>query len=76
MKKKREARAAYYQGLKVAMSEHIEATEEGIRALVGVSKEKKAKLLASIRKQHEKLLKRIDDQFSYEIAADKIDVNS
>jgi hypothetical protein len=69
MSRKREARIAYYNGLKTSMARHIRATEKGIRSMEGVSETEMEKLLASVRKKHEKLLKRIDDQFATDLAA-------
>jgi hypothetical protein len=71
MSKKREARIAYYQGLKEALSQHIAETEKGLRALPGLSAKKIDKLVATVRKQHAKLSSRIDRQFAEEIAMDK-----
>ena len=60
MKNKREARVAYYEGIKQATLEHIRATEEGLRKLEDVPPNKTEGLVADVRKHHGKLLKRID----------------
>jgi hypothetical protein len=60
VKTKREARIAYYEGVKQATLDHIKVTEEGLRNLKDMSSEKIDKLVADIHKRHVKLLKRID----------------
>ena len=37
MKNKREARVAYYEGIRRATLDHFRVTEEGLRKLAGVS---------------------------------------
>ena len=60
MKNKRDARLAYYEGIKQATFEHIKATEASIRKLKDVPPEKIEKLVAAVHKRHMELLKRID----------------
>lgn len=63
---RRAARIEYYQGMRQAMLEHAETTEEKIRNLEALKPEKAEKLVADLRKTHEKLLKRIDNQIKQE----------
>ena len=56
---KRKTRMAYFEGAKQALEEHFRATETGPQALKGVSGEKLDKLLASVRKDHDKLVAKI-----------------
>ena len=60
MNNKRAALAAYYEGIRTAMLEHIKVTEEGLRRLEGVKPAKVEKMVADLHKHHEKLLRRID----------------
>lgn len=60
MNSKREARLKYYEGVKEATLQHMQATEESLRKLQGVTPEKIETLVADLKKQHKKLLKRID----------------
>lgn len=60
VKNKRDARVAYYEGVKRATLEHIKATEDGLRSLKDVRPEKIEKLIADVHKRHMKLLKLID----------------
>jgi hypothetical protein len=57
---KREARIAYYEGIKQATLDHIKVTEDGLRNLKDVSSEKIEKLVADVHKRHLKLLKHIE----------------
>jgi hypothetical protein len=62
MSAKRKARLAYYEGIKDAMVENLAVTEQGLRDLEGMSEAKVEKIVASLRKLHEKLMKQIDRQ--------------
>ena len=66
MKNKREARVAYYEGIRRATLDHFRVTEEGLRKLAGVSQSQTEKLVADLQKQHDKLLKRIDRRIKEE----------
>jgi hypothetical protein len=66
---KRESRIAYYEGVKEALAEHLRATEEGIRRLPQLSNPQKEKLLEAVRKDHRKLLKRVDQNLAEALAS-------
>ena len=66
MPNKREVRLQYYEGIRQATLEHIKATEEALRKLEGLKPEKIDKLVASVQKEHAKLLERIDRQIRRE----------
>lgn len=61
---KKEARIAYYRGVKEALTEHMATTETGLRALPGLEEKELDKVVASVRKRHEKLLKEIDQHLA------------
>ena len=63
---KRAARLEYYGGVRQGMLEHIDLTEEKLRKLEGVQPAKIEKLVADLRKTHDKLLKRIDRHIKQE----------
>ena len=60
MSRKSAARLAYYEGVRKALLEHFESTEQGLRKLKEVKPAQIEKLVAEIQKQHRKLLDRID----------------
>ena len=66
MKTKREARVAYFEGIKQATVDHMRVTEEGLRKLEDVPPNKIERLVADLQKQHAKLLKRIDRRLKEE----------
>lgn len=66
MNNKREARLRYYEGIRGAMVDHFEATEDGLRKLKDVKPAKVEKIVTDLHKQHEKLLRRIDRQINLE----------
>jgi DNA-binding PadR family transcriptional regulator len=72
MGRKSAARLAYYEGLRNALLEHFEITEQGLRKLKDVKPSQIEKLVADIQKQHRKLLNRIDRQIHDEQAAEKV----
>ena len=57
---KRKARIAYYEDVKEALALHMRTTETGIRDLPSLSDVQKDKLIASVRKDHAKLVKQVD----------------
>jgi hypothetical protein len=59
MKRKSAAKLAYYEGVRKALLEHFEITEQGLRKLKDV---KPAQIVAEVQKQHRKLLSRIDQR--------------
>jgi hypothetical protein len=60
MSSKRDARVDYYRGVRDALNEHMATTEMGLRQLSGLSDAEKDKIVASVRKRHERLLKEVD----------------
>jgi hypothetical protein len=72
MGRKSAARLAYYEGVRKALLEHFEITEQGLRKLKVVKPSQIEKLVADIQKQHRKLLNRIDRQIHDEQAAEKV----
>jgi hypothetical protein len=64
--KKREAELHYYEGLRAAMEDHARVTEEGLRGLEGVGEKKLAKLIAAVRKRHQKLIGDLDRRIAAE----------
>lgn len=56
---KRHARMAYYSGLKDALVDHMTRTENGLRALQGVSEKQIEKMVAAVRKKHDKLMRQV-----------------
>jgi hypothetical protein len=60
MSRKTEARLAYYEGVRKALLEHFEITEQGLRNLKDLKPAQIEKLVADVQKQHRKLLNRID----------------
>src|SRR5579864_7885795 len=64
MTTKRAAHAAHFEGIKDAMDKHMAATEAGLRTLPGMATEKVDKIVASVRKQHDKLVQQIDQQIA------------
>lgn len=70
MTTKIEACAAYYRGLKDALTEHMMKTENDLRALPGISKTKMDEIVTSVHKKHLRLLSEIDRQFAEEAASD------
>ena len=63
---KRAARLEYYERVRQGMLEHIKVTEDNLRNLDGVKPAKIEKLVADLRKTHEKLLRRIDRRIKQE----------
>ena len=70
MSRKSEARLAYYEGVRKALLEHFENTEQTLRKLKDVKPAQIEKLVAEIQKQHRKLLDRIDRRIQDEQADD------
>ena len=63
---KHSARADYFEGAKAALDEHLQSTEQGLRSLTGVSAEKIDKLVATVRKDHRKLVAKISQRAAAE----------
>ena len=63
---KRAARLEYYERVREGMLEHVKVTEDKLRKLEGVKPAKIEKLVADLRKTHEKLLRRIDRRIKQE----------
>jgi DNA-binding PadR family transcriptional regulator len=70
MNRKSEARLAYYEGVRKALLEHFEITEQGLRKLKDVKLSQIEKLVTEVQKQHRKLLNRIDRRIQDEQAND------
>jgi hypothetical protein len=64
--KKREAELSYYEGLRAAMEQHIRVTEDGLRELEGIGEAQRAKLIAAVRKRHQKLINDLDRRIATE----------
>jgi hypothetical protein len=60
MSRKSAARLTYYEGIRKALLEHFEMTEQSLRKLTDVKPPQMEKLVADVQKQHRKLLDRID----------------
>jgi hypothetical protein len=63
---KREARLAYYEGVRQAMVDHATVTENGLRKLKGVPPLRIERLVADVHRRHLKLLRRIDQLIAAE----------
>jgi hypothetical protein len=64
--KKRQAELNYYEGLRAAMEDHARVTEAGLRELEGVGEKKLAKLIAAVRRRHQKLISDLDHRITAE----------
>jgi hypothetical protein len=70
MNRKSAARLSYYEGVRKALLEHFEITEQGLRTLKDLKPSQIEKLIADVQKQHRKLLDRIDRRIRDEQVGD------
>ncbi len=68
MLNKRDARLLYYRGVREAMAEHVQKTEDGLRALTAMEPGDAKRLISAVKKRHDKLLQKIDSKIAAEMA--------
>jgi hypothetical protein len=63
---KHKARITYLDGARQALLDHMQTTEDGIRRLLATNPAQADRIISSVRKRHDKLIKQLDREIATE----------